>query len=94
MLGLAQTTPVRFWGVYMDEVNNRLETKRLYSKLFISVCILIYAGFSLLQGADPTITATLTIPCVTMLHSIEFRELVTAYYEVKAQDTFEDDRNR
>jgi len=92
MLGIMQTTPVRFWGQYMNEVEGRLQTKRLYSKLFISICILIYSGFSILQGSDPTVTATFTIPSVTVLHSIEFRELMYAYYNVKDKNSYQDDR--
>lgn len=51
---------------------------------FVSLAILGFAAFAVLQGADPTLTATVAIPVVGLVAGIEFSELVAAMADVES----------
>lgn len=61
-----------------------LKTWKLIKALLVSLGVFGVSVFSILQGADPTVTAVVAIATVALLNGIEAAELAAAMAEVQA----------
>lgn len=55
---------------------------KLIKGVFVSLWVVLLAVYAISEGADPTVTAGITVTTIALLNGIEAGELVAAYGEL------------
>ena len=74
-----------------------LKTYKAVKNGLLSLFLLVFAGFLVLEGADPTLVFTGTVAFLALLNGVELGEFYSAWEEVRrvqAQNTADPDRKK
>ena len=55
---------------------------KLVKTTLVSLALVGFGSFAILQGADPTLTATVTVMVIGLIAGVEFSELVASMSDV------------
>jgi 4-amino-4-deoxy-L-arabinose transferase-like glycosyltransferase len=62
-----------------------LKRWKLFKSILLAMAVLVFAGFAILQGADPTAVALPAIIVAALLAGVEWSELVAVWAQARTE---------